>query len=112
VLGRSRPELLFNDGLYGFYGLKLSSKFWSFPSGHTSTIMGFVFGLCIVFPRDMYAFILTGFTIATSRILLTHHFLSDVLMATYLSFLEISLFYYWVKRKKWMTEAISITHHP
>lgn len=100
TFGRSRPELLFSEGLYGFYGFKTKAPFWSFPSGHTTTIMGLAFGLCIIFPRYAYAFLLAAFSIAISRILLTNHFVSDVLMASYLSFIEVAILYSLLKRKE------------
>ncbi|WP_165475020.1 phosphatase PAP2 family protein [Legionella yabuuchiae] len=99
TLGRARPMLLFNDGLYGFYGFKTKAAYWSFPSGHTTTITGLAFGLCIIFPKYAYAFLITALCIATSRVLLTHHYLSDVLMAAYLSFLEVAIIYWWYQRK-------------
>ena len=40
LLGRARPELLFDKSLYGFYGFHTNSQFWSLPSGHTTTVMG------------------------------------------------------------------------
>ena len=100
VLGRSRPGLLFNDGIYGFFGFHTGAQYWSFPSGHTTTITGMAFGLCILFPKYTYWFIVAALTIAFSRILLTQHFLSDVLMAAYLSFIEVTLIYYWCKKRQ------------
>lgn len=100
LLSRARPELLFADGFYGFYGLQVHSEFWSFPSGHTTTIMGLVFGLSILFPRYAYLSLLAGLTIASSRILLTHHYLSDVLTAIYLTMIEIYLFVWFIRHKQ------------
>jgi len=99
IFGRARPDMLFNDQLYGFYGLQTHAQFWSFPSGHTTTVMGFVFGLCALFPRHCVAFILTGLIVVSTRILLTHHFLSDVLIASYLALLEVGLLYCIMWRK-------------
>tara|TARA_Y100000588_G_scaffold365605_1_gene430409 strand:- start:463 stop:1158 length:696 start_codon:yes stop_codon:yes gene_type:complete len=100
MLGRARPILLFNHDIYGFHGLESSSVYWSFPSGHTTTIMGFVLGLSIVFPKGTYGFIITGLIIAVSRVLLTNHYLSDVLTAAYLAFLEVSILFYYVEKKQ------------
>ncbi|MCP0914327.1 phosphatase PAP2 family protein [Legionella sp. 27cVA30] len=101
ALGRARPSLLFEEQLYGFYGLQTQSTFWSFPSGHSTTIMGLVFGLSILFPRYGYAWIAAGLFVAISRILLTHHYLSDVLIAAYLALLEVGLLWCWVRQKNW-----------
>jgi membrane-associated phospholipid phosphatase len=95
LLGRARPELLFTEQLYGFFGLQREELFWSFPSGHTTTIMGFVFGLSVLFPRYCYAFIAVGLMVVLSRIMLTYHYLSDVMAAAYLSLLQVTI----LKRK-------------
>jgi membrane-associated phospholipid phosphatase len=106
-LGRARPTLLLQDSshFYGFYGFKTSAYFWSFPSGHATTIMSVVLGLCIVFPRYFYALILLGLAVAFSRVLLNHHYLSDVLFAIYLTLIQIGCFLYVLKRKSWLTPA-------
>ena len=109
LFGRARPILLFNHEIYGFHGLETSSAYWSFPSGHTTTIMGLAFGLSIVFPRGAYGFITAGLLIAISRILLTNHYLSDVLFATYLSFLEVSILLYWMDKKQlWHRDILDV----
>lgn len=98
-LGRARPELWFLENLYGFYGPHKSSLYWSFPSGHTTTIMGLMFGFCALFPRYCLAFIVFGIMVAGSRILLTEHYVSDVLFAGYLALIEVGLLYYWSKSR-------------
>lgn len=107
TLGRARPTLFLQDSghFYGFYGFKTSAYFWSFPSGHTTTIMSVVLGLCIVFPRYFYALLLLGLAVSFSRVLLTHHYLSDVLFAIYLTVIEIGCLLYVLKRKSWLTPA-------
>lgn len=104
-LGRARPELLFENQLYGFYGMHFKHEFWSFPSGHTTTIMGLVFGLCIVFPRYMYGFLLTGVLLISTRVLLTNHFLSDVMVTSFLTLLEIGFMLNILRRKTWLVSA-------
>jgi len=101
MFGRARPGLLFDEHLYGFFGMQLHAPYWSFPSGHTTTVMGLMFGLAALFPNYCYRFILLGFVIVSSRILLTHHYLSDVLLACYLALLEVGLLHCWIQRKAW-----------
>lgn len=105
ILGRARPELWFSSDLYGFYGLHFNGPFWSFPSGHTTSIFGLVIGLCVVFPRYCLPFILVGLSVASSRILLTNHYLSDVMMATYLTLIEIAAMLFILQRKSWLAPA-------
>jgi len=99
-LGRARPDLLFSDNLYGLFGFKMKSIYWSLPSGHTTNIMGFIFGLCALLPRYCYALIISGLILASSRILLTHHYVTDVLVASYLAMLEVSFLLWYLRRNK------------
>nr|WP_232220646.1 hypothetical protein [Legionella tunisiensis] len=64
--------------------------------------MGAALGLSILFPRYFYAFILAGLTIAFSRVFLTHHYLSDVLTASYLTLLEVGILLCILRRKSWL----------
>lgn len=98
-VGRARPELLFTENLYGFFGPHTQSCYWSFPSGHTTTVMSLTLGLGVLFPRYFYAFLTSGILLASLRIVLTHHYLSDVLTASYLVLLELGFLMYWLRRK-------------
>lgn len=102
MLGRARPDLWFQDQLYGFYGLHWHAPYWSLPSGHTTTVMAFVFAAGILFPRYAYALMAAGIVIAMSRILLVHHYLSDVLVAGYLAFIEVGLIDFVLRRRRWL----------
>ena len=102
ILGRALPVLLFSKQEYGFYGFQLHADYWAFPSGHTTTIMGLVFGLSILFPRYFYAFIVSGFALVFSRIILTHHYFSDVMIAFYLTLLEVGVLFWWLRRNNWL----------
>ena len=98
-LGRARPELLFSNAYYGFYGPHASSTFWSCPSGHTTTLMGLVVGLTLLFPRFAYAFLVSGLLLVSTRVLLTDHFLSDVLLSGYLVIVEIGIMQYFLRKR-------------
>jgi membrane-associated phospholipid phosphatase len=105
LLGRARPDMWFSEQLYGFFGFKTNAYFWSFPSGHATTIIGVALGLGIVFPRYFYAFILAGLTVALSRVFLTHHYLSDVMAGSYLTLLEVGILLCVLRRKLWLVPA-------
>ena len=100
AFGRARPFLLFNEHIYGFYGMTWHAPYWSFPSGHTTTIMGFVFGLCFLFPRYFYGLMILGLMVIFSRIFLTEHYLSDVLASSYLTVAEIGVLLIGLRYKK------------
>lgn len=102
VFGRARPELFIHHDLYGFFWFQTQASYWSFPSGHTTTIMGLMAGFAFLFPKFRYAFIGTGLLIAFTRIILQRHFLSDILVASYLSIIEVALIYFIVKRNNWL----------
>lgn len=105
ILGRARPDAWFSHHYYGFYGWHSKNAFLSFPSGHTTTVMGCVFGLCIVFPRFSYGFILAGLAVAATRIFLIQHYLSDVLAGIYLALLGVGLLV-------WIIKKINLRHTP
>lgn len=97
-LGRARPDLFFQEGLYGFFGFQTQSVYWSCPSGHTTTIMALAFGLSILFPKRTFAFIIVALCIAATRIFLLKHFMSDVMTASFLALIEIGLIEWVIKR--------------
>jgi len=74
--GRARPSVKHE---LGWHGPRLSSKYNSFPSGHTAASTAF-FGV-LVFTRRRLAFVLLSipFLIAASRMYVAAHFLSDVI---------------------------------
>jgi membrane-associated phospholipid phosphatase len=77
--GRSRPELLFEEAVYGFKWWQAEAKHWSFPSGHTAAAMGGMTALTLVFPRLAPIFLLQVALIGASRVALMEHYVSDVI---------------------------------
>lgn len=98
AFGRARPPLLFQEDLYGFQWMKFTNMYWSFPSGHTATIMGFAFGVWAVLPRYRWAALTLGLLVMLSRIILLRHYFSDVMTSAYLAMLEVWLLQ-WVYRR-------------
>lgn len=79
-LGRCRPELLFEEGRYGFTFFKTEAKYWSFPSGHTASAMAAMTVLTILLPRVGPIFLIQALLVAASRVALREHYVSDVLV--------------------------------
>ena len=80
VVGRTRPRLWFTDGLYGFAPFSFGeSVYQSFPSGHTNTAFALALALSFFWPRLRWAFFTFAVTIAASRVIITAHYLSDVI---------------------------------
>lgn len=78
-LGRMRPKLLFRDDLYGFSWVAWRPDHWSFPSGHTATIVALMTALWWLWPRHLLFYVLTAAIVAGSRIVVGAHYPSDVI---------------------------------
>ncbi len=84
IFGRVRPTLYFSQGLSGFDFFRFDPDFLSFPSGHSATSLSAAVALGIIFPKYRFYLILMGMIVASSRMYLTNHYLSDVLMGSLL----------------------------
>lgn len=98
-LARARPTLWLGQEIYGFQWLKLKASYWSFPSGHTINFMGLMFGLSILYPRYFMPLMLIGVVVISTRVLLIAHYLSDVMMAMYLSLVIIGMMQQWLQNR-------------
>jgi lipid A 4'-phosphatase len=85
LFGRARPKLWFSDGIFGFTWHGGSASYWSFPSGHTITIVALATALSLIHPRGSWAYVGAAVLVAASRIILAEHYLSDVLGGAYLA---------------------------
>jgi lipid A 4'-phosphatase len=80
IFGRARPKLLFADGFYGFTWGADQADYWSFPSGHATTAAALAVALYLLWPRGAALYLVVAVLVAASRIIITAHYLSDVLM--------------------------------
>lgn len=79
ILGRTRPKLLFASGVDDFAWLSLRSDHWSFPSGHSATIVALATALWFIWPRHLLFYMLAATIVAFSRVVVGAHYASDVL---------------------------------
>ncbi len=79
LAGRARPKILFNDGLFGFQGLRFQADYWSFPSGHATTVAALATALWILWPRHLRIYLAAAGLVAASRVIIDAHYLSDVI---------------------------------
>ena len=93
LLGRARPRLYFNENLYGFDPFHIEYAWLSFPSGHAATALGATTVLALLFPRFKLPFLVAGLAVATSRIVLTEHYVGDVIAGSLLGALVTTLLY-------------------
>jgi membrane-associated phospholipid phosphatase len=89
VLGRFRPKLYFTDGLYGFDFFHLKANFVSFPSGHAATAFAVATALMYLLPKYRHLWILFAVMVAMSRVIVTAHYLSDVIMGAYIGIMTV-----------------------
>ena len=105
ALSRARPDLWFSSHEFGFYWFQTSDNYWSFPSGHTTTVTSLAVGFGVLFPRYFYAMLGIAFLVIATRVLLHKHYLSDVMSAFYISFLVVGFFTEYLKRKNWFKKS-------
>lgn len=99
--GRARPKLYLEDNIYGFQWFEIKPDLVSFPSGHTITIISTVVAFSLLFPKWKYLLLPLGALIAFSRVVLTQHYMSDVVFASYLgTMVAIYLHQYYFKSKE------------
>ncbi len=84
LVGRTRPGLLFSEGIYGFKPFADKYLYASFPSGHSNTIAALCYGLSVVTGRFKYILPIIALSVMTSRVIVGAHFLSDVMFGAYL----------------------------
>lgn len=79
LIGKTRPKLLFGDGEFGFQPFTADYDFNSFPSGHATTCGAAFMVLALAFPRARWLLLAIGVAIASTRVAITAHYLSDIL---------------------------------
>lgn len=101
IISRARPDLLFTDQLFGFYWFKFDDLYWSFPSGHALTIFGLISGLGVLFPRSFYPLFAFAVLVALSRVILYHHYTSDVMTGLYFGVITVGFYTAYLRRYNW-----------
>ena len=78
ILGRPRPPIFHLYNLSSLDFFQFDSKWHSFPSGHTATIFAFTFCLIFLFPRIKNILITIAVVIASTRVIVGAHYVSDI----------------------------------
>ncbi len=84
LVGRARPRHLFSDELMALAPGALTSSWWSFPSGHATTIGAVAVVLALLLPRLAWVWAALALVVAVGRIGATAHFVSDVIAGLWL----------------------------
>ena len=86
-VARARPELYFEQGIYGMgETFSRAQLFNSFPSSHTYAAFSVAVVLGILAPRWRWAFLSLAALVAVSRLVNLDHYLSDVMTAAGIAF--------------------------
>ena len=84
VFGRARPRLFLTDATFGFTGHGARAAYWSFPSGHSITIVALAVALTLLGRRLLPLCAAAALLVMASRIVLDQHYLSDDLAGAYI----------------------------
>ncbi|HXN09601.1 MAG TPA: phosphatase PAP2 family protein [Steroidobacteraceae bacterium] len=85
LAGRARPELWFSQGIYGFSYPHLQALYQSFPSGHAACASSAGVALSLLFPRHRPLWVAVALVLGLTRVIVTAHYLSDVVAASLLA---------------------------
>ena len=100
LAGRHRPIDYFTHGLYGFNFFGVGYELTSLPSGHAVTAFSLAAAVGILFPRAGVAAFIVAIAIGMTRIMLTSHYLSDVITGAGIGILSTMLVKYFFDRRK------------
>lgn len=91
LLARYRPVELFNHQLYGFHFLSTQYNFTSTPSGHAASSFAALLAIGYICKRAWLTILLLilATIIAISRVIMTAHFPSDVILGAYIGILTV-----------------------
>lgn len=101
-VGRLRPKLLFEGGLYGFEPLRIGYEYNSFPSGHATTVFALAASLALLFPRWRLPLFGFALLVGLSRIAVGAHYLSDVMGGAYAGVMTVFLLFFLCRRSGWL----------
>ncbi|HKX07331.1 MAG TPA: phosphatase PAP2 family protein [Stellaceae bacterium] len=85
VFGRARPKLLFANETFGFDWWGTKVDFWSFPSGHATTVVAIAAALFCLWPRFLPLYVGFAVLVSLSRAVIGAHYVSDVIAATFIA---------------------------
>lgn len=80
AIGRPRPEMWMDHGIFSFNPFMHDSEFESFPSGHATTSGALFAALALLFPRFRWPLLLIGLYLAVTRVFVGAHYPSDVMV--------------------------------
>ena len=88
IIGRPRPVLFNGFDLKSLDIIHFDSKWHSFPSGHSATIFAFIFCMIFLFPKIKNILITIAIIIASTRVIVGAHFISDIFGGALVAYLS------------------------
>jgi len=103
IIGRTRPSLWFDEGEYGFAPFSFGgSRYMSFPSGHSNTAFALATALGYFWPKGRKYLYAAAALVALSRVVVTAHYLSDVIAGSVLGVLVVRWIYRQFAKRSWV----------
>lgn len=99
IAGRARPIELFSHSHYGFDFFQHTARMWSFPSGHSATIAALMMAMSFLWSKFSPLFLLAMLLVAGSRLVVSAHYLSDIMAGIYLG-TAVTVYIFRVMQKK------------
>jgi membrane-associated phospholipid phosphatase len=91
---------MLEKGFFGFNYFGAGYNLNSFPSGHTVTAFSLAAAVSILFPRTGIVAFIIAISIGMTRIILTSHYLSDVIAGAGIGILSAMILKYYFDRRK------------
>ncbi len=98
VVGRERPRVLFRDGTADFQPFTYGAEVSSFPSGHTQSICSAMLALWFIYPPLRPLYVVVALLVSGSRVIITSHYLSDVIGGAFMAMVAVLLWRAWFER--------------
>ncbi len=98
AVGRYLPRYLFDNDLSGFEPFGVALKMASLPSGHAQSIWSAMIALAFLTPRFAPLYFFVAFMVSISRFVTAVHFVSDVIVGSFLSIVIAVLMRRWFER--------------
>jgi membrane-associated phospholipid phosphatase len=106
-LSRARPDLFFQDSIYGFYFWQNGNAFRSFPSSHTAIAFALAWFWRILSPKKILYPYLIASMVGLSRVLTHQHYISDILIGAWIGiFVSIGIYSLTEKYKPFIVKAL------
>jgi undecaprenyl-diphosphatase len=107
LFGRARPSLIDVVGPFHFDMLAMSSRYASMPSGHSITAFATALALSYLMPRWRWGFVFVAVMVGVSRVVISAHYPSDVLVGAVIGSLCAILL-----RRAFARRGIAFRHTP